>query len=808
MNATKRAQVPFGLRKKLMAATSMLLVAAIMLVSTSYAWFTLSTAPEITGITTSVGANGNLEIALLDNKTSKEVHPDKADIFADMSKITSGSGDSMDVAGKNLTEANITWGNLINLSDASYGLTSLVMYPSALNIVGETLGAQPLATPTYGADGRVKQLDATTMTAVYDGSAFTDNGIIERGVRAVGTADNVSPRQLVFRTAKSTALSMMDGAAAPVRSAFVQNKGQFMTLALSMQDGASATYTYEQVVAMKAIAEGVVKSLKNVVNAYANAGLATAAADTNITDDAVALCNTQLAGATTATQLKDALNTAGVHNYDSELTTLATQQATAEEVVKAANALIALGSAKYEYDGTAFSYPTENPTYTGTQQGAVDELIVKPTLGGSSYVKAYETVAGDDPSTGDVTETSYEKELDLNSGTITNVDTMYLTGGSVGNLAVYSGTYTIDYLDVLDMAAFTLYGGAKGVPGNLATLKNTVSGLVEPGQTSAATTLTTTYGYIIDFAFRTNAATSNLLLQTEAVNRVYKDATAEDLATMGHGSTATFEYADGLNQNQGEKLLDAMRVVFFDPDTNTILKGGRFTNIAAGSTGVTGDLKLYAVNKTDVINYVLGQNAYDATAGAEEDVAVSYRVKDTYTAENSVDYKKLITDVKYETLPETTTGTGTADDKYVLGKNAYEVSETKKVEFYPIVGTTADGKTTITNGTDSIVVSADNCKNYATKISAADYAKLNAETTPVTKSTVTFTATDDKTIVALGQNEPKKVSVLVYMDGENIDNSAVANGLKSGTLNLNLQFASDAELNPMQNSVLKNQTAG
>lgn len=773
MNATKRAQVPFGLRKKLMAATSMLLVAAIMLVSTSYAWFTLSTAPEITGITTSVGANGNLEIALLTTETA-----------GDMSLITSNTGDSMAVATQTLTAANITWGNLINLDDASYGLknsNAFKLYPAALNIVDGAVGAQPLATPTYGADGRVKQLDASTITAIYDGSAFTDNGINDMGVRAVGTSDSVSPRQLVFRTAKSMALSKVNNAAAPVRSAFVQNKGEFMSLALSMQKGDSATYTAEQVAAMKDIAVGVVDSLKNVVNAYANAGLASAAADTNITDEAVSLCNTELADAKNAAELQAALHNAGVDTYKTKLEALATQQTNAAAVVDAADAL--LGAATID-------------------SSAVEAQLITPLLGGKSYIKAY--VDGDNPATEGTTEDGYE--VVLGTETIANVDNMYLTGGSVGDLADYSGTYKVDYLDVLGMAAFTLWGGDQGVPGELANLQTTVNGLQEPGVTTAATTITTTYGYIIDLAFRTNAATSNLLLQTEAVNRVYKDATAEDLATMGGGSTATFTYADGMTQAQGEKLLNAMRVVFFDPDTNTILKGGRFTNIAAGAEGVTGDLELYTVKKDDVITYVLGQDAYDATAGAEEDVAVAYRVKDTYTAKNSVDYKQLITDVKYETLPETTSGTGTADDKYVLGKNAYEVSETKKVEFYPIMGTTADGKTTITDGTDSIVVSADNCKNYATKISAADYAKLSATTTPVTKSTVTFTATDDKTIVALGQNEPKKVSVLVYMDGENIDNAAVTNGETSGDLKLNLQFASDAMLKPMENSALKTQT--
>ena len=59
---TKRKR---DIKTKLMAAICMLLVSSIMMVSTTYAWFTLSTAPEVTGINTAVGANGNLEMALM-----------------------------------------------------------------------------------------------------------------------------------------------------------------------------------------------------------------------------------------------------------------------------------------------------------------------------------------------------------------------------------------------------------------------------------------------------------------------------------------------------------------------------------------------------------------------------------------------------------------------------------------------------------------------------------------------------------------------------------------------------------------------
>ena len=101
-----------GVKKKLVGAVCMLLVASIMMVSSTYAWFTLSTAPEITGISTSVGANGNLEMALLTSGTT-----DDTNTYKNLDKITSAVGDS----GKAVTEKNLTWGNLVDLKDASYG---------------------------------------------------------------------------------------------------------------------------------------------------------------------------------------------------------------------------------------------------------------------------------------------------------------------------------------------------------------------------------------------------------------------------------------------------------------------------------------------------------------------------------------------------------------------------------------------------------------------------------------------------------------------------------------------------------------
>ena len=51
-------------KAKLMSAVALLLVSAILLSTSTYAWLVLSTAPEVSEMKTTAGANGALEIAL------------------------------------------------------------------------------------------------------------------------------------------------------------------------------------------------------------------------------------------------------------------------------------------------------------------------------------------------------------------------------------------------------------------------------------------------------------------------------------------------------------------------------------------------------------------------------------------------------------------------------------------------------------------------------------------------------------------------------------------------------------------------
>ena len=166
--ATKRKEINVAsIKRRLSAALIMLLVSSVMLVATTYAWFTLSTAPEVRNIDTTVAGNGSLEIALVPANGT-------------LGDITSGRGVSGTYAGGNnaATAANTSWGNLVDLNDASYGLAKLEMTPAHVDI---TSGFK-FTTAAFGYDGRiVRTPDDSANAYSYTGTTFSGTNY---GVRA------------------------------------------------------------------------------------------------------------------------------------------------------------------------------------------------------------------------------------------------------------------------------------------------------------------------------------------------------------------------------------------------------------------------------------------------------------------------------------------------------------------------------------------------------------------------------------------------------------------------------------------------
>ena len=128
-----------GLKARVTAAAMLFVISMVMIASVSFAWVTLSRAPEITNVSTTISGNGNLEVALVPQDGSQPAE----------SQVGDGNLE--------IVLRNLTWGNLINLTDPSYGLDQLSLSPARLNEAG--LSSNPLYGAQYGVDGRVTKLD-------------------------------------------------------------------------------------------------------------------------------------------------------------------------------------------------------------------------------------------------------------------------------------------------------------------------------------------------------------------------------------------------------------------------------------------------------------------------------------------------------------------------------------------------------------------------------------------------------------------------------------------------------------------------
>ena len=134
------------LKTKLMASVAMLMVATVMISSASFAWFTISTQPEVSGVEAGLATNQALEIALVG---------------------TGGFDTPAQESTSTDTGKNVTWGNLVDVSayfnnEANKATLRPVLYDDS----AKTLGA-----PLFGADGRTN--GSTILTEEYKAISTT-----------------------------------------------------------------------------------------------------------------------------------------------------------------------------------------------------------------------------------------------------------------------------------------------------------------------------------------------------------------------------------------------------------------------------------------------------------------------------------------------------------------------------------------------------------------------------------------------------------------------------------------------------------
>lgn len=658
-----------SIQKKLLAATSMLLVACIMLISASYAWFTLSTAPEITGITTTVGANGNLEIALAD-------------------KTTWNSPDSTVQQGVGTSGSNITWGNLVDLSDnATYGMNKIILMPSRLNMSGDATNgytvntASPILTPVYGVDGRISSLASNSMSAVFDGTSFpyaTD----AYGARAIGTATAMSARQNAYRSATSTLKTEMKAAENAASGTIYTYGADLASIIIGKVADDSATYKYEDIEFIDGMIDGLRTAQTEIYQALEGAIIGMAASKTN----AAAVTDAQVSA------LAEFFNT---YDYGTGYTINTSGIITVVEGVSAPE--VALPSVSTDML-TYYNKLSEIGTKLDNAAEAKSNLSNRTDIVWSEFSTVMSYIVNPDAVL--VNGSTKDELKDDMSKLVSAVQAgleiqMPDNSGVYSEIAVFTGNYSAG-ITMKDVEVGTL-GSISELNANMTTkvtgtsvldnLQTAISaaGYPDNANLGADTVMTDTYAFAIDFYLRTNAANSKLLLQTTPAQRVYVNSDVEQ--TQGGGSSMTFSTSDLTNYpvDKVVDLMGAIRVVFLDGEGN-----------------------------------VLTFAKLDMTEG------------------------------NYQTTNGTTVK---ADLKLVSSFTA-----------------TAD--------------------TYGMKLTLGDFVN----------------DTEDAVITSMPQNKAQKVTAMVYLDGDVVTNAMVANALTSMTGSMNLQFASSAELIPMNNTAYEEGT--
>lgn len=770
----------YGIKGKLISAVCMLLVAVIMVVSSTYAWFTLSTAPEVSGISTAIGANGALDI-----------------------RLNNGTYDPND------DDVNATWGNLVNLSDEKYGLTAGVsLLPSTLYI-GEDgkLDGAFLQVPTYRADGRPGDLSEDLVIGTY---IDTSNKFIESnatGVRFVGGTTGLSDRQYAFRNALAAASTASSSAKNAAATALRVN-GNVLANAVVKKalNGESATFTYSEVNAMRAIVDAFGYD-------YTVPGDNPATTDTVETDYPVP---------TTQAGLLDKIEEAYLEQIKGYAASAKITNDNVYQVVAGFDDLTDVVNVAYDQDGkatvtpkefsvgdTTYSIPTNVPVWTAIEAyyttranvSAAHIKIAELEAGANERYSIYtdaaktdlvRTVASiPDGYTQDAADPSKyvngEEVIYVTEKTITwadfsaplhylivadnatvnnkNMETLRTDDGKNALISeVVDGKgITVSmpsgagiFTDVADhcgdysavIKADVMYGSMSLKP-NVTMKTNNPPTTKAPNYLDRMTTylkndagepsnaasgevvISEFYGFILDLEFQTNATDSNLLLQVAPKDRIYSDNNNPE--TLGGGSYMTFNTTStNFNLDDVKNLMGFIRIVLFDTATGEILGYAKLDTALATTSadGVKANMYMY---KT-VYEYT-----YTVTG---DDPATSGTVENEYA----------VTVYATTSAPQTYT-------KYYSDK---ECTEEVAIPTGVTPARAKDGEL----------------------VKAAEEVVFEKE---------------DAVIAPLAQNTPVKVSTLVYLDGVEIENADVsADAAQSMTGSMNIQFSSSAQLKPME----------
>lgn len=577
-----------AVKAKLMSAVAMLLVATILMSTSTYAWFILSTAPEVKGMSTTVGANGALEMALMNDLGLKEDGLTTESYQDALDGITSNVGDSSAIT--NVAASNQTWGNLVDLSDTSYNLGAVKLYPAAVNATGASgTGAFAasnvyLQTPQYGVDGRVANLNADTYAGENEGGVFVYDST-KYGVRAVGKYSQQDPTAAALLAAKEgyarAALKAQQAASDEalkeenakgltrllVYNALVESENTSqLALKITAADIAAISGTLD---GLQVVADHLEDALKYAVVAYdikANGKDSTLTVDNvNLSDSSntsveqfavfIAEYNALQSKITAQKTAADALT---LDNFEDK----ATEDSDYAYAI-CLDALMDLQTMEIGQEGAMYTIQdvSEMTNIKGWASGLTADARIAVT-GATSPLVMVANMVSDYASDEFTAMLDDEAQIQMKDAVI---NVYKSTGDSVEATAIGWGTIIAGYS----------YTAADGSSANA---KPTIS----PSDT---------FGYVIDLAFR--CSTDTTLQLSAAQSRV---AGSTDAALQGGGSTFVVE-TKNVAEKDLQTLVSAFRAVFFDPST---LKIYGVAGLEATDTANEYDLRMfnYAIDST------------------------------------------------------------------------------------------------------------------------------------------------------------------------------------------------------------------
>lgn len=534
-------------KRKLLITACSLLLCFTTLISASFAWISLSTAPEITGIHTQIGANGSLEIALLNDDT-----------YMDPSGIRTSVGDSQ--VAQDALRSNLSWGNVIDLSDPAYGLDQIAMLPSRLNVAangegGGVVRSGILTTVEYGLDGRAGRINSETASAVYTESGFYfDSEEQSYGVRGIGSLPLLSPQQSALTNAQSLVSAYISAASGITEAAWSANGEELLDIffrhyllnATSFSD-TDVSVLQDTVVKMQSAYDYVDAALRQGIIGYAASVITDVEVfrtlQDNVENPLIPL-----------SILLEAMPSALPKGFSEWIADIDTSKMQLRQALIRCNVM-------------------QGRTVTWDEISPVVDVLIN---GRKVYL-------------GDYRLASSEAFAKMDS------DTVWLLpsgSGVMAEIADYVGNYQVVF-DYSQLTGIEARSASQISSPHLYQVKKVLADCEVEDNDGAPIqqNLEDIYGFAIDMAFRSNADTK-LLLQTEAAARI--DDGSNVSQTFGSGSYMSLT-SEQLNADQIVRLMDAIRIGFLDNQSKLLAVAKMNTsNFVEEEDGIMAPMYLYA----------------------------------------------------------------------------------------------------------------------------------------------------------------------------------------------------------------------